>query len=192
MYIAPGWGRQPTGDKNLMTTERPFLFARMLQVSKWSLRNLILYTFVMTLYIYLAPGQGQKTPWDKLLMSTECPYHFDHLLQVSNKSLWILILYTFFNVSPHVQCRWKNFPFLFFSPWTIAFFSRRNSKKLLPEEKNIALKRSRFHRETLRHFTAKIDFSRRKKSWVQVSTGRPICTDSPCFSAKFCGVEFNG
>ena len=34
MYIAPGRGRQPTGDKNFMTTERPFLFAHMLQVSK--------------------------------------------------------------------------------------------------------------------------------------------------------------
>ena len=80
----------------LMTTERPFLFAHMLQVSKWSLRNLILYTFLM---IYIAPGQGQKTPWGqtfKLLMSTESPYHFDHLVQVSNKSLWFLILYTFF------------------------------------------------------------------------------------------------
>ena len=32
MYIAPG--RQPIGDKNFMTTERPFLFAHMLQVSK--------------------------------------------------------------------------------------------------------------------------------------------------------------
>ena len=34
MYIAPGRGRQSIGDKILMTTERPFLFARMLQVSK--------------------------------------------------------------------------------------------------------------------------------------------------------------
>ena len=34
MYIAPGRGRQSTGDKILMTTERPFLFAHMLQVSK--------------------------------------------------------------------------------------------------------------------------------------------------------------
>ena len=39
-----------------MTTERPFLFALMLQVSKWSLRNLILYTFLMILYMYIAPG----------------------------------------------------------------------------------------------------------------------------------------
>ena len=85
-----------------MTTEGPFLFAHMLQVSKWSLRNLILYTFLMILYMYIAPGQGQKSLGDKLLMSIESPYHFDHLLQVSNKSLWILILYTFFNVFPYV------------------------------------------------------------------------------------------
>ena len=63
MYIAPGRDRQPIGDKNFITTGRPFLFAHMLQVSNWSLRNLILYTFLMTLYMYTAPGQGQKTPW---------------------------------------------------------------------------------------------------------------------------------
>ena len=34
MYIAPGRGRQSIEDKILMTTERPFLFAHMLQVSK--------------------------------------------------------------------------------------------------------------------------------------------------------------
>ena len=34
MYIAPGRGIQSTGDKILMRTERPFLFAQMLQVSK--------------------------------------------------------------------------------------------------------------------------------------------------------------
>ena len=63
MYIAPGRGRQPTGNKNFVTTERPFLFAHMLQVSKRSLRSLILYTFLKILYMYIAPGQGQKTPW---------------------------------------------------------------------------------------------------------------------------------
>ena len=66
MYIAPRRGRQPTWDKNFMTTERPFLFAHILQVSKRSLWNLILYTFLMILYMYRAPGQGQKTPGDKL------------------------------------------------------------------------------------------------------------------------------
>ena len=34
MYIAPGRGRQSIGDKILMTTERLFLFAHRLQVSK--------------------------------------------------------------------------------------------------------------------------------------------------------------
>ena len=69
-----------TGDKILMTTERPFLFAPMLQVSKWSLRDLILYTFLMILYMYIAPGQGQKTRWrqnfwcqqEALITSTIC------------------------------------------------------------------------------------------------------------------------
>ena len=81
---------------------KAFSLCPYVQVSKWSLRNLILYTFLMILYMYIAPGQGQKTLGDKLLISTESPYHFYHLLQVSNKSLWILILYTFFNVFPHV------------------------------------------------------------------------------------------
>ena len=102
MYIAPGRGRQSIGDKVLMTTERPFLCAHILQVSKWSLRNLILNTFFMILYLYIARGKGRKPLGGKLLMSTENPYDFDHLLPVSNKSLWILILSTFFNVFPHV------------------------------------------------------------------------------------------
>ena len=80
MYIAPGRGRQSIGDKILMATEKPFLFAHMLQVSKWSLRNLILYTFLMVLYMYIAPEQGWKTPWGQtfdvkqkaLITSTIC------------------------------------------------------------------------------------------------------------------------
>ena len=34
MYIAPGRGRQSTGDKILLTIEMTILFAHMLQVSK--------------------------------------------------------------------------------------------------------------------------------------------------------------
>ena len=63
MYIATGRSRQPIGDKSFMTTERPLLFAHRLQVSKWSLRNLTLYIFLMILYMYIAPVQGKKTPW---------------------------------------------------------------------------------------------------------------------------------
>ena len=76
--------------KILMTTERPFLFAHIIKVSKWSVRNLILYTFwcqqkalitlticckfqtnlfefwfytyfLMFFHMYIAPGQGQTT-----------------------------------------------------------------------------------------------------------------------------------
>ena len=68
MYIAPGRGRQSIGDKILKTTERSFRFAHMFQVSKRFLRNLILYTFLMILYMYIAPGQGQKTPWGQTFL----------------------------------------------------------------------------------------------------------------------------
>ena len=91
--IAPGRDRQPNWDKTIMTTERPFLFAHMLQVSKWSLQNLILYTFLM-IYTCIQPrGKGIQPLGDKLLMSTESPYHFAHSLQVKKKRN--LILYTF-------------------------------------------------------------------------------------------------
>ena len=29
------------------------------------IRNLILYTFLMILYMYIAPGKGHKTPWEQ-------------------------------------------------------------------------------------------------------------------------------
>ena len=102
MYIAPGRGRQSIGDKILMKTQRPFLFAHMLQVSKRYFRTLILYIFLMILDMYIDPDKGRKPLRDKLLMSTESPYNFDHLLQVSNKYLSTLILYIFLNVFPHV------------------------------------------------------------------------------------------
>ena len=104
MYIAPGRGRQSIGDKILMKTERPFLFAHMLQVSKWCLHNLILYTFLMILYVYIAPGKGQKTSWGQtyfwcqqkaLITSTICCKFQTNLLE-----FWFYTL--LFNVFPHV------------------------------------------------------------------------------------------
>ena len=105
MYIAPGRGRQSIGDKLLMTTERPFLFAHMLQVSKWSLRNLILYTFLMILYMY-SPGTRAENPlrtnvWGRqkalIILTICCKFQ---------TNLWILILYTFLNVCPHEYSPW--------------------------------------------------------------------------------------
>ena len=61
MYIAQGRGWQPIEDKSFMTTERPFLFAHMLQVSKWSLQNLILYTFFnYCIHVYSPEARADK------------------------------------------------------------------------------------------------------------------------------------
>ena len=57
-------GRQPHGDKILMSTERPYhicpIFASL---KKKLLRSLILYIFITILYMYIAPGLGHTTPW---------------------------------------------------------------------------------------------------------------------------------
>ena len=102
MYIAPSRGRQSIGDKILMTTERYFLFAHMLQVSKSSLRSLILYTFLMILYMYIAPGQGQKTPWGQTFDVNRKPLSLRPFVasfkQISLNSDFIHI----FNVFPYV------------------------------------------------------------------------------------------
>ena len=47
MYIALGRGRQPLGDKVLMSTEMFSHFIHLLQVSKKCLRSLILYNVFM-------------------------------------------------------------------------------------------------------------------------------------------------
>ena len=82
MHIALGQGRQPPGDKILMSTERPYHFTHLLQVSKRSLWSLILYNFFHDLIHVYTPGQGGiQTPGDKVLKSTETSCH---LLLVSN------------------------------------------------------------------------------------------------------------
>ena len=78
MYIAPGQGQATPLEQMLMSTESPYHFAHLLQVSK-SPRNLILYTFLMILYMYTAPGQGHTTPWgqtfdDNRKLLSLCPF----------------------------------------------------------------------------------------------------------------------
>ena len=80
VYSPGAGGRQPTGDKILISTEMSCHFIHLLKVFKKCLWSLILYNF------YIGPGQGQTAPpppRDTILMSTERPYHFTHLLQVS-------------------------------------------------------------------------------------------------------------
>ena len=99
MYIARGRGRQSIGDKILMTTERPFLFEHVLQVSKRSLWNLILYTFLMILYMCIALGQGQKTPCGQIFNVNRKPLllwpFVASFKQISLNSDFIHILYCF-------------------------------------------------------------------------------------------------
>ena len=88
MYIAPGRGRQYIGDRISMTTERPFLFAHKLQVPKWSLQNLILYTFLMILYMYIAPGQGITTPWGQTFDVNRKPLSLCPFVASLKKEIW--------------------------------------------------------------------------------------------------------
>ena len=100
MYIAPGRGRQPIEDKNFMTTEWPFLFAHMLQVSKWSLRNLIFYTFSnYFIHIYSLEARADKFLGSKfwyqqnaLTTSTIC------CKKISLNSDFIHIFFMFFHM----------------------------------------------------------------------------------------------
>ena len=73
MIIAPGQGQTAPGDKILMSTERPYHFTHLLQVSKKSLRSLILYNFFMIfkIHVYNPGAGGIKPPGDKVLMLTE-------------------------------------------------------------------------------------------------------------------------
>ena len=108
MYIVytPGQGQIAHWDKTLMTTERPYHFAHVLQVSKWSLRNLILNTFLMILNMYIAPGHGQKTPWGQTFEVNRKPLSLQPFVasfkQIALNSDFI----HFFNVFPHVYSPW--------------------------------------------------------------------------------------
>ena len=53
-----GRGRQPPADKIFMSTERPYHFTHLLQVSKKSLLSLILYNFFHDLIHVYSPGAG--------------------------------------------------------------------------------------------------------------------------------------
>ena len=99
MYISP---KQHIGDKNFMTTERSFLFAHMLQVSKWSLRNLIfIHIFSDFIHVY-SPGQGQKSPCGQTFDVNRKPIPLRSFVasfkQISFNSDFIHIL----NFFPHV------------------------------------------------------------------------------------------
>ena len=82
MYIAQGQGQTTPWGQNFDDNRKAFSLCPYSASFKWSLQNLILYTFSMILYMYIAPGQGQKTLWGQTL-------------DVNRKPLSHLILYTF-------------------------------------------------------------------------------------------------
>ena len=62
MYIAPGMGRQPPGDKALLSTGMSCHFIHVVQVSKQCLRSLILYNLFHDLIHVYSPGAGADSP----------------------------------------------------------------------------------------------------------------------------------
>ena len=57
-----GWGRQPPGDKVLMSTEMSCHFIHLMQVLKKCLWNLILYNLFYDLIHVYSPGAGADSP----------------------------------------------------------------------------------------------------------------------------------
>ena len=93
-----------------MSTERPYHFTYLLQVSKKSLWSLILYNFFHDLIHIYSPRAGGKQPLeDKVLMSTETSCHFGHLLLVSNHRLQQFlknVLFYLFFIQKHKDQTW--------------------------------------------------------------------------------------
>ena len=82
IYVARGKGRQPLGDKLLMSAESPYHFAHLLQVKKIALKSDFIYIFFMFHHMYIAQGRGRQSTGDKILMTTERPFLYAHILQV--------------------------------------------------------------------------------------------------------------
>ena len=88
----------PQGTK-FWCQQKGLIFTHLLQVSKKSLWNLILYNYLIWFNTCIKPqGRGRQPPGDKVLMSTEMSCHFIHLLQVSKKCLWSLIFHDLIHV----------------------------------------------------------------------------------------------
>ena len=79
-----GRARQPPMDKIFMSTEKPYHFTHLLQVSKKSLKSDFIHFFHDLIHVYSTGAGGIQAPRDKVYMSTETSCHFRHLLLVSN------------------------------------------------------------------------------------------------------------
>ena len=68
----------------LMSTERPYHFTYLMQVSKKSLKSDFIHFFHDLIHVYSPRARGKEPLSDKVLMSTETSCHFGHLLLVCN------------------------------------------------------------------------------------------------------------
>ena len=98
---SPGARAVTLGDKLLMSTESPYHFDHLLQVSNKSLWILILYTFFNVFPHVYSSGAGADNPlWTKSWCQQKSLVTLP--LQVSKTYLWSLILYIIFHVFIHV------------------------------------------------------------------------------------------
>ena len=74
---------QPLADNIFLSTERPYHFANLLQVSKTSLKSDFIHIFNDFIHVY-SPKAGTDNPLGtKFSCQQKRPNHFAHLLQVS-------------------------------------------------------------------------------------------------------------
>ena len=100
MYIAPGQGQTNPWIKILMSTESSYHFDHLLQVSKWSLWILILYTFFnYFIHVYSPEARADKSLGSKsrcqqkaLTISTICC----KFKKISLKSVFLHIFACFY------------------------------------------------------------------------------------------------
>ena len=77
MHITVGQGQQPFVDKILMSTERPFHFAHLLQVSK----NIFDFIHILPVFIHVySPGAGADNPLGSEFFILTKPFFSGHLL----------------------------------------------------------------------------------------------------------------
>ena len=76
-------GRQPPGNKILLSTERPYHFTHLLQVPiSW--KSDFIHFFHDLIHVYSPGAWDIQPPGDKVLMLTETSCHFGHVIVASN------------------------------------------------------------------------------------------------------------
>ena len=73
MYIAPGRGRQPLGDKILMSTERPYHCPFSVSFINISLKSDFITFLLVFIHVY-SPGAGADNPLGSEFLCKHIPH----------------------------------------------------------------------------------------------------------------------